>query len=295
MARLSLANSSMAEVKVEGVRRAFVVRNQPLERLLFNRNLIGLEFAATCDACSVEFVGHFEDEFLVDGGDTAELLILSKSLHYGLRRAFAIVLHRNLETNLVATRRVAVAGREASVQTLYRDFDAGHGNIIIGDTIASGATVCAALSAYLEHHPLSRVWVFTFAGSGIGAQRIGAFCAERGIDLTIAYGLAVFGLGDNGFDLSFLHPETVTADLYVQRAADQFRGNPVSAVGWDFGSQAQAIEKYRNLCWIEAQCWNLHEGEAFTVARRPHDMRLVEREHGAWDSRLTRALDRRDA
>jgi hypothetical protein len=284
----------MAPVEVDGVQRAFIVSNPHLERLLFDRNLIGLGFEATCMACSVEFVGHFEDELDIDGWDIAELVILSKGLHYGLGRAFASALHRNLETNFVATRRVTVQGSEATVQVLYEDFDAGHGNIVIGDTIASGATICATLSAYLEHRPLSRVFVFTFAGSGVGGRRIGAFCRERGIQLTIAYGLAVFGLGANGFDLSFLHPETITSDSYVKRAAEQFQGRPVSAVGWDFGSQAQAIEKYRNLCWIEAECWGLQDGDVFSVAERPHDMRLVQREHGAWDSRLTPSLERRD-
>jgi hypothetical protein len=204
MARLSVPDSVMEPVEVEGVQRAFIVRNTPLERLLFDRNLIGLGFESTCEACSVEFVRHFEDELSGVGNDVAELVILSKGLRYGLGRAFATNLHRNLETNLVATRRVAVDGRDATVQVLYEDFDAGHPNILVGDTIASGATICAALGAYLERWSLSRVFVFTFAGSGVGGRRIGAFCRQRGIDLTIAYGLAMFGLAANGFDLSFL-------------------------------------------------------------------------------------------
>jgi hypothetical protein len=236
---------------------------------------------------------HFEDELVEDGENIAELLILTKGLHYELRRAFATVLRRNLETNFVATRRVAVHGQEASVAVLYEDFDAGHNNLVIGDTIASGATICAALSAYLKRHAIAKLYVFTFAGSGVGGKRIGALCRQHGIDLTIAYGLAAFGLGANGFDLSFLHPDTLTSGLYTDRAARQFRGKAVSAAGWDFGSQAQAIEKYRNLCWIEAQCWDLHEGEIFAVAERPRDMRLVQKEHAAWASRLTPSLERR--
>jgi hypothetical protein len=284
----------MESVEVEAVQRAFIIRNQPLERLLFDRNLIGLEFESTCEACSAEFVRHFEDELTAVAGETAELVILSKSLRYGLKRAFATVLHRNLETNFVATRRVAVDGDEATVRVLYEDFDAGHPNLVIGDTIASGATICAALDAYLAHRPLSQVFIFTVAGSGVGGRRIGAFCRQRGIDLTIAYGLAVFGLGANGFDLSFLHPDTITSASYVTRTAKQFDGRPVSAVGWDFGSQSQAIEKYRHLCWIEAEYWDLHDSDAFAVAVRPRDPGLLARECRAWESRLTPSLQRRD-
>jgi hypothetical protein len=286
MALMSVAGSEMSEVDLDGVQRAFIVRNAPLERLLLNRNVLGLEFQRTCDAGARAFVRHFADELTAAGEDVAELVILTKGLCYGLRAAVATMLDRNLEANFAATRRVAVDGQDARVEVLYRDFDAARSRLIIGDTIASGATVCAALSAYLERQPLRSVHLFTFAGSGVGARRIGTFCREHGIDLTIAFGLAVFGLGDNGFDLSFLHPDTITADAYVQRATEQFNGKPVSAVGWDFGSQVHAVEKYRQLCWIEAQYWGIHDATTFAVARRPLGSDMVQRERGAWESRL---------
>jgi hypothetical protein len=285
----------MTELRIDGIRRAFIISNSPLERLLFNRNLIGLDFVTTCEEATGEFLRHFADELDVHAEDIAELVILGKGLHYGLRRTFAAILRRNLEMNLVATRRAAVHGQEARVDVLYRDFDAGRSNLVVGDTIASGATLCAALNAYLEHQHLAKVYVFTLAGSRVGGQRIGTFCAARGIDVTIAYGLAAFGLGANGFDLSFLHPDTIASEEYKRRAVEQFQGRAVSAVGWDFGSQAQAVEKYRNLCWIEAEFWDLQGSEAFAVAQRPRQMERVERERGAWESRLTPSLERRRA
>src|SRR5258708_20802522 len=146
MARLSLPDSLMEPVEIEGVQRAFIVRNPPLERLLFDRNLIGLEFESTCEACSVEFVRHFDNELTAVGdGAAAELVILSKGLHYGIGRAFATVMHRNLETNFVATRRVAVEGGEATGQVMYEDFDASHPTIIVRDTSASCAPIYPAL------------------------------------------------------------------------------------------------------------------------------------------------------
>lgn len=285
----------MTEVRIDGIQRAFVISNSALERLLFNRNLIGLDFVTACEEATAHFIRHFADELDLHGENLAELVILSKGLHYALRRAFAATLERNLEMSLVATRRAAVHGKDAQVEVFYKDFDAGRNNLIIGDTIASGATVCAALSAYSEYQPVTSVYICTLAGSKVGGQRIDAFCRERGIDLTIAYGLAVFGLGVNGFDLSFLHPETIASDEYIRRAASQFQGRAVSAVGWDFGSQAQAIEKYRNLCWIEAQYWDLQGSEAFALAERPQQMARVERERSAWESRLTPLLERRRA
>lgn len=119
-------------------------------------------------------------------------------------------------------------------------------------------------------------------GSVVGGQAIAAFCRARGIELTLAYGLAAFGLGENGFDLSFLHPDTITSDEYRRRASSIFGGRSVSAAGWDFGSQAQAVRKYQMLCWIEAEQHGLQESSAFQMKEPPVDYRLIRKERFAF-------------
>ncbi|RKN22595.1 hypothetical protein D7147_08090 [Micromonospora musae] len=263
-----------------GVTGLHLVHNQNLEALLFDRNLLELPFRRVCLASSREFIRHIRDE--LDGADLAELTILSKGLIYQLAEAVALEAGRNLPANIVSTSRVAVASDDATVEVSYARFDAGGSTLLIGDTVASGATIVAALREYQRFHPVRRLYVLSFAGAVNGAARIADYCAGSGIDCTMLFGLAAFGLAENGFDLSFLHPETVTRDTYRERARRQFDGRPVSAVGWDFGSQAMAPEKYRQLCWVEAGVWELHGSPALAVARPPESMDVLAHEAPAY-------------
>jgi hypothetical protein len=283
MPNYTLAESSMEKIQIDGIDQAFIIMNSELESILFNRNLIGIEFTQKCEAATTAFLRHFEPELtpLIDEG-LSELMLLSKGMYYWMHNAFAKVFQSNLEINFAATSRAEVTSNSAHVLVPYFNFDAPTANLIIGDVLASGATICTALSRYLEYHKLERVFLFSLAGSIIGGQALARFCHERNIELTIAYSLAAFGLATNGFDLSFLHPDTITNDKYRQLAMLVFKGKPVSAVGWDCGSQAQAIHKYKMLCWLEAEYWGLQDSDVFQLKERPTDIRLVEKEFSAF-------------
>ncbi|MBP2472312.1 hypothetical protein JOF53_001184 [Crossiella equi] len=257
-----------------------IVDNEPLRTLLFDRNLTGLPFRETCLEISRHFVGHVADEINKD--DTVELLLLSKGLVYQLPVAVALELRRNLPVNLVATSRLKVLADDAKVDVSYARFDAPGSTLLIGDTVASGATVVAALEAYRSVHRVEELYVFSCAGATTGARRIEAYCQANGIRCTLLFGLAAFGLGHNGFDLSFLHPETITEPRYRELARAQFDGQAVSAVGWDFGSQAMSPAKYARLCWVEAEVHGLHGSPGLAREERPERLDALAREQGAF-------------
>jgi hypothetical protein len=280
-----LNESHLSELQVEGLTNAFIIENPALEKILFDRNLIGLNFTDACEDSSEYFLRHFEPEIKDVIEDIAEFVLLSKSIYYWMHNAFAKVFNDNLQSNLAATSRVKVESSSAKIAIPYCNFDAPSKNLIIADTIASGATICQALSTYLNCHELDNVFIFSIAGSLIGGKAISKFCHSRNINLTLAYGLAAFGLGSNGFDPSFLHPETITNVKYKKRAAEVFHNKPVSSVGWDFGTQAQAIRKYKMLCWLEAEYWGLQDSEVFRYKEPRLDMRLIEKEYIAYKSK----------
>lgn len=265
-----------------GVPGLYVVENAYLERLLFDRNLVGVQFRRTCFEASKLFVRHLADDLAVS--DIAELVILSKGVVYQLAAAAAVALELNLPTNLIATTRVNVLSDEAKVEASYLRFDAGGSRLIVGDTIASGSTVVTALSAYKKVHGLTHVYILSYAGATVGARRISEYCASQGIQCVMLFGLAAFGLGENGFDLSFNHPETIASEVYKARAESQFSGKQVSAVGWDFGSQAMSPTKYRELCWLEAEVFGLHNHPALALEQRPADLDRLSYESGAFSA-----------
>jgi hypothetical protein len=287
MPKLHCGDSYLQRVTADGLSEAFIISNPALERILFDRNLVGLGFTRACQAASESFFEHFENEFRSFDDDVAELMILSKGIYYWMHNACATRLGRNLQINFVVTKRAAVVGTSVTVEVPYCDFSAPVSNLVIADTIASGATVVAALRHYSAFRRLRHVLIFSIAGSVIGGRAIDAFCQNNGISLTLVYGLAAFGLGANGFDLSFLHPDTICHnEEYLRRAAQLYEGRPVSAVGWDFGSQAQSIQKYRMLCWIEAEYWGLQHSDVFKTKERVADPGLVEKEVGAYGDRI---------
>lgn len=261
--------------EAHNVEHLFIGHNAALEDLLFNRNLVELVFRRACHQATLYFIQHLIDELATD---VTELMILSKGLSYQLGSAFATAAERNLPCNLIATTRTTASDDGAKVEVIYSRFDAGGSTLIIGDTVASGATIITALDEYRQHHSLKRVYILSYAGSLVGAQRIQLYCSDHCIEVVFLFGLAAFGLARNGFDLSFLHPDTVCRETYRQRAAMQFGDRAVSAVGWDFGSQMMAPQKYRQLCWLEAQKWDLADSQSLLLAEEPVDFSLVSRE-----------------
>jgi hypothetical protein len=212
----------------------------------------------------------------------SELIILSKGIAYQLGAAAADVLGINLPANMISTARAEVHGDDVTVSVAYVRIDAPTETLIIGDTIASGATIIAAIDAYAQAAPLKKVYILSYAGTAVGARRIALHCQTKGVEVCIVLGLAAFGLGDNGFDLSFLHPDTITSEVYRTRAREQFDGKAVSAVGWDFGSQFLAPKKYQYLCWVEAERWGLLDHPCFAVAVQPQSMDILAHERSAF-------------
>jgi hypothetical protein len=285
MPHYKTSDSQLEKVSIFGVSNAFILSNLHLESILLNRNLIGLEFTNQCELSTKAFLEHFRPEIIPTMSDgLAELMLLSKGLYYWMHNAFAAVFDANLEINFAATRRVEVFGGSVRVEVPYFNFDSPADTLILGDTIASGTTVCEALSCYLKHWPLKRVFLFTIAGSIVGGQVISKFCESHKIELTLAYGLAAFGLGTNGFDLSFLHPETITNERYRDQARKLYDSKPISAPGWDFGTQAQAVKKYRMLSWLEAERWGLQDSDSFSEKEPPGNSCLVHKEKAAYDA-----------
>jgi hypothetical protein len=256
--RLQVSESAAEQVDLGEASSVFIVRNQALENLLFDRALMGVAFRRTCLLASRLFLRHILDE--LSYRRPAELLILSKGLAYQLGAAYADEAGENLPVNVVATTRVGVEADDAKIDLPYGRLDAGGETLVIGDTVASGATIVAALDEYVSQHALSHVYLLSYAGTSVGARRIASYCRSRSIGLSIMYGLASFGLGENGFDLSFLHPDTITSPEYAERARSLYGDKQVSAVGWDFGSQMMAPDKYMQLSWVEARALNLDEG-----------------------------------
>lgn len=280
MPKLNTKESILKSVNFLEKIDCYLVENHPLEELLFNRGLIGFDFTDVCYKASIKFIEHLYEE-LAAVDDISELMILSKGFYYKLHQAYSTVFKKNLQVNFIATKRNIDKYGNMNIDIPYSDISAKTSNVIIGDTIASGATICKVISHYLQYKQIENLYIVSYCGSKIGAIKISEFCEKKKIKLILLYGLAAFGLAENGFDLSFLHSDTITNQKYIDRAKKYYHGYPVSAVGVDFGTQSQSLKKYANLCSLEREYWNLGD-DVFPFYDNDIDISLVEKEKSAF-------------
>ncbi len=125
MPHTNLNESHLDRITVPGIDKAFIINNPYLESILFNRNLMGLEFTKACEDASVAFLEHFRPEIspLIADSGIAELMLMSKGLYYWMHNAFARVFHQNLEINFAATRRAEVSSEAVRIEIPYSNFD----------------------------------------------------------------------------------------------------------------------------------------------------------------------------
>lgn len=282
MAIRELKNSKLRLVELDSKGDyIYIMENKYAEEVVLNRGLVGYEFANTCFNGTKLFVEHFADEFNKNN-DIAELMLLSKGFYYRLFSSFAEVLKKNLQVDFLATKRI-MDGNIANIEVKYSDLSAKASTLVIGDTIATGNSVISALEHYEKAAcKIKKLYLFSFCGSKVGALKIIDYCKKANIDVTIVYGIAAFGFGNNGFDLPFLHKDTITDEKYMEKAKKVFANLPICAVGVDFASQTQCPKKYANLCSLERKFFGVGD-EVFPFYDDNIDEELVKKERTAFE------------
>ena len=123
--KIQATGSKMYEAEINGIDNCYIITNEPLERVLFNRNLIGLKFTECCELATQNFLSHFEPEINKTGDDIAELMILTKGLYYWLHNAYAKIYNKNLQVNFIYTSRAKVTEEEVKVVVIKSNLDVG--------------------------------------------------------------------------------------------------------------------------------------------------------------------------
>jgi len=238
----SVNTGELRRVAIPGLPdETYIMEDRAVERVLFGRELVGAEFARVCLEASLGCCRLLAPR--LDVPDIAELLILNGGRYYGLATAYERVFGRSLPVDeLKATRRQSHDGAWVA-DISYRRYAHKPRTLLIGDTVATGVSARVALVDYFAYHTPAELIFFTICGAIIGARLITAACAERGVRLTLVFGVAAFGIADNGTDLPFLHPDTRTAPRYLERARAVYGGQPVCAIG-DWGERGEDPPAY---------------------------------------------------
>ena len=182
----------------------------------------------------------------------------------GQQPAWQTVFGSLLPENFIGIKRHLDERNQWLADYHYASFEAPCRTVLVGDTVASGASVSQGIRAFAEWgkaHGLEQVHFFSACGSRVGGQRIRQTCVDLGLKATFTHGLAAFGMSEHGWklpdtDLPWLHPDTITQPHYRLRAEIAFQGKPVCAIG-DWGMRCKNPKAYLEEWQEEAAYWGL--------------------------------------
>lgn len=195
------------------------------------------------------FENHKEELQHVDPESFCDLVPLSGSLYYYISEAFYNVFKRALPQVFIGVRR-NFRDNHWVADISYRNVDSLPEKpfLIIGDTIATGSTLFAILHEIkreVEH--IEGIAVFSVAGGLPGARLLSKMEKIFGGTKIFLYQTnALFGLLENGTDMPWLHPETITPEHIKKRAVENY--GPYLAEKWctinDWGERCNSSSKY---------------------------------------------------
>jgi hypothetical protein len=237
--------------------RCILVESEAAQKILTDHFLIGSPLISTSrlavqDCLSVFFA--LQSDVTPDS-QIAEIVPLSGSLTYDVLNAFYDLYQKPLARNFIGIRRFQKSDGRWETTASYTNFEAladPPQAIIIGDTIATGATMARVIEMVHAHitRPLTII-IISIAGSLEGARRIVKLernlqNAFPGTSIWCLFTEAFFGLEANGTDMPILHPDTILTpklrEVTLQRLGE-YLGRVLCSV-LDWGKRTNAPSKH---------------------------------------------------
>lgn len=232
----------LTPIAVGGLPRAFILESDSIDRLLLSpgRRLLGwarqqTAFKATVAWCRALLDGGFlpierdaamrarqqsierDERALVS---VCTVTVLAEGIGHNLPGALASVLApaHSRGDNWLGVSRFALPRTAADAYTPY-DAVVTYVRLhspapvwVMLDTVATGATLVRGLQAAFATAPKpERILLGTPAGSVVGMRTIAELCAREGVELTVFFFGAAFGLWEDGTALPWCHPDTIVA------------------------------------------------------------------------------------
>lgn len=244
-------------------RKSYIICSDASRKILYRPYLAGKELQDAMDDVGEVFVRAASRIALkgTEKGNLVELVYLAGGLFYGINEGFKRVLDFAIPQCFIGIRRVKVHGSEGdfTAEIGYENFEAFPDNatVIIGDTMATGATMAngiASLGKTLEKSGkrIEKLIVFTLAGAPRAAKMLET--ASRGLKKTNpgmeTYFFAceqMFALMPDGTDLRFLEAGAIMPDEtkeYTLRTYGQWLGKNMKCGVFDWGTRCKNPKKH---------------------------------------------------
>lgn len=223
----------------------YIIVNPSSQKIHFDPTITDFELYKLATECNETFLRFAYWLGLLKGAtakSVCELILVSGGFYYHLNQAFYNVFGYSLPAGFIGVRRVLRPKPHAIIS--YDNLEAiPENNItIIGDTIATGATLIDSIYYYLDRAPkVEKILIFTIAGALLGAQVLAELEKDikkkYGTELYVFFSDGIFGLASNKTDMHYFHPDSILP-LESAKAAEKglgkFLGSKLCVI-WDWG------------------------------------------------------------
>lgn len=228
-------------------KNTYIIANPSSRQIHFNPTITDFELYKLSTECNETFLrfayrlGLFKE---TRAKDVCELILLSGGFYYHLNQAFYNVLGYSLPAAFIGVKRVLSPKPHGKIT--YDNLEAVQKNSVtlIGDTIATGATLLDSVRYYLARRPQTKkILIFTIAGAVPGAQRVARLEEEirktSDTKLYIFFSDGIFGLALNQTDMHYFHSDSILAPgvkLTAERRLGKVLGERLCVI-WDWGQR----------------------------------------------------------
>jgi uracil phosphoribosyltransferase len=245
--------------KVNGIENinAYIFCCESARKILYNPHLVGKKLQDRIEKLSCDFLSAIKKEFKnVKRENVCELVFLSGGLYYALNFGFKRVFGFAPQQCFIGIQRQRIEFTEGQFRAIsgYQNFESlpDNAHIIIGDTIATGATLIKGVQLLLDeaeekNKKIESITIFTIAGSSYGLKLFSEFAEKilrRFTSCKINFYACemFFHLMPDGTDLRFLMPDSIYPQESMQEAkkryGEYFSKNMKCAV-FDWGTRCK--------------------------------------------------------
>lgn len=225
----------------------YIVESSSALQILLEPWMVGARLATFARESSIDFiraafnlVPEFQESSL---SSVTEVVPLAGALYYSIAEAFDRVFGNTISRCFIGARRhLTPTGWKTDLS--YKNFEALSPSpvILIGDTIATGGTVESIIEATMnEASDVRTIIVYSIAGGLQGAIRLKELADKIELPIYTFYSNAIFGVEENGTDMPWLHPGTITAPE-IRKQAEEAYGSDLArrwCCIWDWGDRAK--------------------------------------------------------
>ncbi len=225
----------------------YIIQSEPALNILLRPWLVGSSLANLARDASIDFlrVAYYIVEMFRNTcyERFAELVPLAGGLYYSIAEAFERLFGETINRCFIGARRHRTP-TGWKTKLAYENFEAlpKEPLVIIGDTIATGGTLERIINSLLaQNAEIRAIIIFSIAGGLPGAVRVKEVADRVNAPMYLFYSNAIFGVEDNGTDMPWLHPATITTHETRERALSTFGpelGRRWCSI-WDWGDRSK--------------------------------------------------------